>query len=713
MHHNALMIADDGVATLMGKHLAEGEPASVYFYGDVHEGTFSQHVYAVLCKLFGYSVVVVKLATLTFYLIFMSFHFQFLKRIFSPQLALVVSFFYALPIGNLVLLSFDTINSFPILLTFATFAVIFTYQFYYEDREDVLPTLGFLGGLIFWDHQIFIYFLLTMGVFFMLKFRLRIKKYLELALYFLIGCFPIVLYEVTNNFSNVKWLLEGGKSMEAFSARAGRAVALMTNLVSHEIHFFNYLYLGIVGLGMIMIVGHSLKQKKLSPKNIYVVFFLVSMVVYFFSRFSNTEWIRYLYPLYFAVPVLLLAVFHTIRSKIKYVLMSALVVTMFLISNLKGSYDNFLLMKRADNNLKQLVQHMEATGNHYWFGEYWSAFLLTALSRENVIVYPFDFPPYHPYRLAYYNQGHNSNFVYTGEIGTYVLRFKEYLDGIREWKAPDVSQANNLASLVEVLEVPAKVERIGESILVYDVAGDVFVNTTFSPVPDGIPELTPHKIMGSRGHLNVTFRNNVTFAGFRFQIHVEIPGYSAVKRSFSSERDEIDVRIPFPDQGKLTIRYFLDYKGLVIPSTSQELTYSIAPEQLEEKRPRIVFLSGIGPFVNTAEGKKRILEKVVKLEINATLNSESRVYLNLHSPFEFSDPNWFGDYHQSMAVEVSDVQIGEFKLAEGVNTLALDLQNVSLNPRNNILTMRFKYHLPFAFAPFWKTSALLESVKIE
>jgi hypothetical protein len=713
IHHNALMIADDGVATLMGKHLAEGEPASVYYYGDVHEGTFSQHVYAVFIKLFGYSVIVVKLATLLFFLIFMSLHYQFLKKIFSPQLALMTSLFYCLPIGNIVLISFDTINSFPILLTFAILTIILTYLIFYEDRDNLVPALGFLGGLAFWDHQIFIYFLLTIGVLFALKFRFHIKKYLELACYFLLGCFPIVLYDITNNFSNIRWLLEDRKSMEAFPIRSERAVTLMNNLLSHETHFFNYLYLGFIGLGMAGIVWHSLKQKKFSPKNVYVVFFFISMLVYFFSRFSNTEWIRYMYPLYFAGPVLLLAVFHFIASKVKYILMTALVLGIFFISNLRGSYDNFLLVKQADGNLKQVVQAMERSGNRYWFGEYWSAFLLTALSRENVVVYPFDFPPYHPYRLAYYNRGQNSNFVFSGEIGTYVLRFKEYLDGIREWKAPDVLQANNLINLVKTLNTPAKIKHIGESILVYDVAGDIFVRTTFASAPSAIPEIVLQKIASSKGYLQITFKNNMPSDDYRFLIHVEIPDYSAVKRSFSSKRSEIDIRIPYPEREEFTIKYFVDYKGLIIPSTIRETSYAIPFGQQKEKRPRMVFLSGVGPFVTVHGEKKRILEKDAKLVINSPLNKDSEVHLDLHSPFQFSDPNWFGDYHQSVIIEINGVLCAEQSLGEGANEVILKLSNVPLKVDNNILSMRFRYHLPFAFAPFWKTSALLASVRIQ
>jgi len=706
------MIGDDGMTTLMGKHLAEGEPASVFNYGVVHQGSFSQHIFALFFKVFGYSVLCIKIWTFLFFLGFLWLQFIFLRKIFSTGFAFAVSLFHCLPIGNIVLLSLDTINSFPILFFFCSLVFLLTYQIYYQDKDNWIPWLGFLCGILFWDHQQTIFFFMTSFIFFVLKYRFQIKKYVNLGYSFLLGSAPVVLFEIFNGFPMMKWIFAKERVGVAAGQRAKNAVSLMTNLISHENHFLNSVYLFFMLLGMAAIAYFSLRQRKLSSQTIYVVFFLVSLAIYFLSRFSAAEWIRYLYPFYFGLPVILLASFGLFRTKFKYVIMIVFILGMFVFSNMKGSYANLKLVRQADSNLKNLAHFMEGTGNKYWFGEYWSAFLLTALSEEKLVGYPFDFPPYYPYWLAYFNEGHNNNFVFIFEIGSYALHYKEYLDGVRKWKQEDIDQANNLIRLVEELGVPAKVKRIGGSILVYEIEGDVFVSTTFAPVPKGIPRLKIHSIESSSGYLGVTLRKENTTKDGGFRLHMEIPGYNAYIRPLSSKKEEFKIRIPFPRKEAFKIKYYLDYKGLNIPSTMQELLYSTQEKDREVKRSRIMYLSGVGSIV-TFQGKKtRICQKEVKIEINRISRKKSKLRLYLYSPFRFSDPNWFGTYSQQVKVWINDRFLMEEELSEGENVLDLDIRRFPLSGEGDILTLKFKYHLPFDFAPLWKTAALLENIEM-
>jgi len=712
IYSSAVMIGDDGMTTLMGKHLAEGEPASVFNYGVVHQGSFSQHIFALFFKVFGYSVLGIKIWTFLFFLGFLWLQFLFLRKIFSTGFAFAASLFHCLPIGNIVLISLDTINSFPILFFFCSLVFLFTYQIYYEDKDGRIPWLGFLCGILFWDHQQTIFFIMTSFIFFVLKYRLQIKKYVNLGYSFLLGSAPVVLFEIFNGFTMMKWIFAEEKIDVAAGQRVKNVISLMTNLISHETHFLNYVYLFFMLLGMAGIVYFSLRQRKLSSQTIYVVFFLVSMAIYFLSRFSAAEWIRYLYPFYFGLPVILLASFGLFHTKLKYVFMIIFILGMCVFSNLKGSYDNLKLVRQADLNLKNLVHLMEGTGNKYWFGEYWSAFLLTALSEEKLIGYPFDFPPYYPYWLAYFNEGHNNNFVFIYEIGSYALHYKEYLDGVRKWKQEDIDQANNLIRLVEELGVPAKVKRIGGSILVYEIEGDVFVSTTFAPVPEGIPRLKIHNIESSNGYLSVTLRKENTTKDGGFRLHMEIPGYSAYIRPFSPKKEEIKIRIPFPRKDAFKIKYYLDYKGLNIPSTMQEVLYSTQEKDREAKRNRIVYLSGVGPIVTFQDKKRRIYQKEVKIEINRTFRKKSKLRLYLYSPFRFSDPNWFGTYSQQVKVWINDRFLMEEILSEGENVLDLEIMRFPLSGKGDIITLKFKYHLPFGFGPLWKIAALLENIEI-
>ena len=77
-----MMNSDDGIAALMGKHISDGRLPPICFYGQQYMGSFPSHVYALFFKVFGYSIFVLKLATLLGFLGFIALIFLLLS-IFS------------------------------------------------------------------------------------------------------------------------------------------------------------------------------------------------------------------------------------------------------------------------------------------------------------------------------------------------------------------------------------------------------------------------------------------------------------------------------------------------------------------------------------------------------------------------------------------------------------------------------------------------------
>ena len=210
----------------------------------------------------------------------------------------------------------------------------------------------------------------------------------------------------------------------------------------------------------------------------------------------------------------------------------------------------------------------------------------------------------------------------------------------------------------------------------------------------------------------MTFRNENITDDEGFRLHMEIPGYSAFTRPFSSKKEEITFQIPFPRKETFEIKYYLDYKGLSIPSTKQEIFYSTQEKDREAKRKSIVYLSGDGPIVTFQGKRRRIYQKEVKIEINRAFRKKSKLRLYLYSPFRFSDPNWYRTYFQQVKVWINDHFLMEEKLEEGMNILDLDMMRFPLSGKGDIITLKFKYHLPFGFAPLRKTAALLENLEI-
>jgi hypothetical protein len=52
-------------------------------------------------------------------------------------------------------------------------------------------------------------------------------------------------------------------------------------------------------------------------------------------------------------------------------------------------------------------------------------------------------------------------------------------------------------------------------------------------------------------------------------------------------------------------------------------------------------------------------------------------------------------------------------LEEGENVIDFEMRGSQVKRGGNIITLKFKYHLPFGFVPYWKTGALLEKIEID
>lgn len=103
----------------------------------------------------------------------------------------------------------------------------------------------------------------------------------------------------------------------------------------------------------------------------------------------------------------------------------------------------------------------------------------------------------------------------------------------------------------------------------------------------------------------------------------------------------------------------------------------------------------------------------MKIEINGPLGDITNVRLYLYSPFEFSDFVWYGDYSQEVEVFLNNTPIQKRPLKDGYNTITIPLKDQLINDDTNIISIHFKYHLFFNFAPFHRVATLLEKVELE
>jgi len=695
VYNSGLLGSDDAVPALMGKHISEGKLPPIYYYGQLYMGSLSQHFFAFMFFIFGYSVFLLKLSTLFFYLVFIIIQFLLIKEIFSFSFSLIISFFYCLPIGHLINVSFDNTGAYSLVLALGSSLIYISYLIYHRNRENLIPALGFLMGISFWAHQITLCFILTSLIIVAFKVRLHLRKYLTLSFFALIGSFPLLMQEIYEKFVLLRFLFPGRMQVMSWE-KLERTAKQTVSLFSLENNPLNYIFFMLLLLGFMLLVYLSFRKKRLLPQTIYSLFFIIFYLMYLSSGFSNISVVRYLYPLYFCVPVLLIAVFLFLKSRIKYFISVALILILFFFLNLEKSHSGYLETKGRHLHLNRVIASMEETGERYWLGRYWTAYLITALAKEKIIVDSYTVNRYYPYRLYYYNRGQNNNFVF--------LRGKGH---------PEREHAEKLTNLMKILSIGFKKKTIGDCWLIYDVESPVFLNAFIGYVPSRIPSLDLAQVNSSKKYVHLVFKNEETVEDSGFRLHIEIPGYSSMVRGISLEKEVIKMRIPFPRKKSFKIEYYLDYMGHRIPSTLKEVSFSPSARHLRKRKKEIVYLSGFGPKVTVSDKQMRICAKEVKFEINKKLKQESRVRLHLDSPFQFYHPYWYGEYFQAVKIYVNDVYLREKRLDDGENVIEFVMRGTQFRKRANVCTLKFRYHLPFEFTPLWKTAALLDKIEVK
>lgn len=689
LHASGLMTSDDAIPALMGKHISEGKLPPICYYGQQYLGSLSSHVYALFFWLFGYSMLTLKAATLLMYLAFIVVQFQLLRAVFSLSWAVILSLCYGLPFGQLVFVSLDNASAYPLVLFLGALLIYVSYHIAYKNRDLLIPLFGFLMGLSFWTHQITMAFILTSLILLAVRCRPRLKTYAILMLYAFLGGLPLVLQEIFGRFQIIAFLFGGERTILSREKWTG-ANNLFRSLLFSKNGPPGILCLAFILLGMAVLLVLALKKSGSSAQAVFPLFLIVFSMIYLFSRFSDKQQVRYLFALYFCLPVFLVAPFLWIKTRLKYVLSFGLIAGLFFADSRPAHSAFYESVKYRHRVYQEMIADMAGTGVRYWRGEYWTAYLLTAVSKEKIIIDSFSTNRYLPYRLLYYNQQDKDHYILNTEEG----------------------RAGNLEQMLTRLGIPFDKKVTGDCALLYNIDGPVFPDVLDETVPSLIPDLHLDQIKSQDGYLQLTFINRQNQDPSSFRLHVDIPGYSSRTRVFSGRAEKIPLRIPYPSEGPFTISYFLDYKSLKIASSAHLLPHVPSAREAQPRKETIVFLRGISPVIHFAGKDVRYCDQEAAFEVNAPPGKKAKLRLVLNSLFLFSGLNWYGTYVQQVQIRFPGGAVIERDLHDGSNTIELEISGAEAQPGSRLITMRFRYRFWFDFADLRTLSAVLENVEL-
>lgn len=687
LHAAGLMTSDDAIPALMGKHISEGKLPPICYYGQQYLGSLSSHVYALFFWLFGYSMLTLKAATLLLYSAFIVVQFLLFRAVFSLPWAVILSLCYGLPFGQLVFVSLDNASAYPLVLFLGAQLIYVTYHIAYKRRDALTPLLGFLMGLSFWTHQITMAFILTSLILLAVKLGPRLKTYATLIIYAFLGGLPLVLQEIFGGFQMATFLFGGERTILNREKWKGVGKLFRSLLLSGN-GPPGILFLAFILLGMAVLFVLALKKMGSSAQAVFPLFLIVFSVMYLFSRFSDKPTVRYLFLLYFCLPVFLAAPFLWIKTRLKFVLFLGLIAGLFFADGRPAHATFYESVKYRHRLYQEMIANMTETGVRYWQGEYWTAYLLTAVSKEKIIIDSFSTNRYLPYRLLYYDQQDKDHYILNTEGG----------------------RAGNLERMLTRLGIPFDKKVTGDCTLLYNIDGPVFPDVLDETVPSQIPDLSLDQVKRQNGYLQLTFINRQNQEPSSFRLNVDIPGYSSRTRVFSGTDEKIPLRIPYPAEGPFTISYFLDYKSLKIASSARVLPYVPSGGEPRPRKEVVVFLRGISPVIHSAGKDVRYCDQEVVFEVNAPPRKKAKLRLVLNSPFQFSGLTWYGSYVQHVQISFPGGAVIERDLQDGPNTIDLEISGAETRPK--LVTMRFRHRCVFDFADLRTLSAVLENVEL-
>jgi hypothetical protein len=710
--------SDDVFVSLLAQHIAEGKPVPIYHYGQEYLGTQAYHVYALAFKVFGFSNLAVAVLHVAFFLGFILFQYLiFCELSGSRKQAGAAALFYVLPIGELVGASFFYGgNAAPYLFAGSLCLYLSLRVLNGKSGENRIPVIGFLMGFVFWLHPISYIFIAGSFLFLFLRYRWQIRRYLRLAAYFLVGFFPVILNEIGHRFGTANFLVSGETPEGKFADKVPLAIRQLTRLFAPESNLLTWVCLILIGLGMVLTVRTAWKRKKFLPETVFVVWPLVFLIVYFFSKFSipQLSGTRYLWPLYAVFPFLLFVPFRALFPRRAAPLMAGWLLLVVVFSNAGSARADYRAVKQSHEDVNRISSALGETGKKYWAGEFWEVILLSGLNEEKVVGWSYDHEDYFPYKLRYFNDGVNNNFLFFKNIeGAHILKLKDFGEVFSSHLARSFDEGTHLIELLERLKIPAHVRRVADCWLIYDVAADVYPEALNSPIPSTIPDVRLDRIEESGDFLSLTFHMGALPESPGFRLGVEIPAYSSRIRDLGPQDRECLVRIPIPPEGVFKIRTFLDYAGLRIPSTVLETAYVPVRRGREEMAGRIVVLSGLGPQVRMSGRRMEICGKRTTFRIDPIPGQDRRLVFDLYSPFDFSDPYWYGHYTQEIEIHVNGRPLKSVSLRPGLNRIEIRPEPGLFRSGSNTLSFFARYHLSFEFAPLWKTAFLLAGAGLE
>jgi 4-amino-4-deoxy-L-arabinose transferase-like glycosyltransferase len=169
---NFVIDADEAIVGLMAKHMLEGDPVPIFYYGQSYMGSLEPILTAIVFKFFGISNATLKIVPLTFSIILIALVYLLARRFTSRFGARVAAFFAAIGPSTFILWSTKARGGFIELVALGTLALIISIDILKKRNPSRIEffILGLVLGLAWWVNNQAIFYIVPIGIVFCYHF---------------------------------------------------------------------------------------------------------------------------------------------------------------------------------------------------------------------------------------------------------------------------------------------------------------------------------------------------------------------------------------------------------------------------------------------------------------------------------------------------------------------------------------------------------------
>lgn len=396
--------SDEAIWGLMARNIIFLREHPTLFYGQVHMGSLSAYIAALVFLLFGASSMTLKTIPLLYSLAFMISVYLVGKKLASRNIGLVGMLLLAIGPSFFVFYNVTQWGYIEV-LAIGNLILLLTLRLLQDDLSRKTSILyyaitGLLMGIGLWSSVYIFQYILATALVIILTERKRIisLKPAIMLLFIFIGLTPLIIFNIHNRMATIYMYLDSSGQADknviekaAWMSRSGKALftkALPGIIGLDRLSLFSHYLMYVLVLTLIVLaIYQSMKSNNQKHRMTALLLLWLGGVSLFSYVTTKTAAIyqvpRYLISLYSVLPLLISIALCYIYRRVKVI--AVLALSLILIANLNGIY-RFSQVKPPET--VSLANTLENVGVTHALANYWLAYQLTFISKERITCAP-------------------------------------------------------------------------------------------------------------------------------------------------------------------------------------------------------------------------------------------------------------------------------------------------------------------------------------